>query len=210
MIFKKGFGWKACFDSDSGRYFGEYGGMQDYHLFEITKEMLDLELLPVGDINSAATIIEIIDEEIVLGGGSVFSGYIGLSCDNMYLKNGVNYYKTGDIGFIEENLLFCKGRMDDQIKYNGYRIELNDVKNNLNKIKGIKDSVVIPKYNGNIVKGLKAFVVCETCFDKSYIRKELLKKLPSYMIPSSIVEIKKIPINKNGKVDKEALKNNEK
>ncbi|MBQ6877987.1 MAG: hypothetical protein IJO22_06265 [Oscillospiraceae bacterium] len=41
MLFKKGSGWKACFNSDSGRYFGEYGGMQDYHLFEITKEMFE-------------------------------------------------------------------------------------------------------------------------------------------------------------------------
>ena len=41
MLFKKGLGWKACFDSDSGRYFGEYGGMQDYHLFEITKEIFE-------------------------------------------------------------------------------------------------------------------------------------------------------------------------
>ena len=41
MLFKKGSGWKACFDSDSGRYFGEYGGIQDYHLFEITKEMFE-------------------------------------------------------------------------------------------------------------------------------------------------------------------------
>ena len=41
MVFKKGFGWKAFSDSDSGRYFGEYGGMQDYHLFEITKEMFE-------------------------------------------------------------------------------------------------------------------------------------------------------------------------
>lgn len=41
MIFKKGFGWKACFDGDSGRYFGEYGGIQEYHLFEITKEMFE-------------------------------------------------------------------------------------------------------------------------------------------------------------------------
>ena len=41
MLFKKGSGWKACFDSDNGRYFGEYGGMQDYHLFEITKEMFE-------------------------------------------------------------------------------------------------------------------------------------------------------------------------
>lgn len=41
MLFKTGSGWKACFDSGSGRYFGEYGGIQSYDLFEITKEMFD-------------------------------------------------------------------------------------------------------------------------------------------------------------------------
>ena len=41
MIFKKGFCWKACFDSNNGRYFGEHGGIQEYYLFEITKEMFD-------------------------------------------------------------------------------------------------------------------------------------------------------------------------
>ena len=41
MQFKKGWGWKACFDEDSGRYFGEYGGTQSYHLFEITKDIFD-------------------------------------------------------------------------------------------------------------------------------------------------------------------------
>ena len=41
MFFKNGSGWKACFDRESGRYFGEYGGIQSYHLFEITKEIFD-------------------------------------------------------------------------------------------------------------------------------------------------------------------------
>ena len=41
MFFKNGLGWKACFDSNSGRYFGEYGWVQSYHLFEITKEIFD-------------------------------------------------------------------------------------------------------------------------------------------------------------------------
>jgi len=41
MIFKKGSGWKACYDSNTGRYFGEYGGFQAYFLFEITKEIFD-------------------------------------------------------------------------------------------------------------------------------------------------------------------------
>lgn len=41
MFFKKGTGWKACYDTDSGRFFGEHGGMQAYYLFEITKEIFD-------------------------------------------------------------------------------------------------------------------------------------------------------------------------
>ncbi len=41
MIFKTGNGWKACFDEDRGRYFGEYGGIQSYSLYEITKEQFD-------------------------------------------------------------------------------------------------------------------------------------------------------------------------
>ena len=41
MFFKNGSGWKACFDRESGRYLGEYGGIQSYHLFEITKEIFD-------------------------------------------------------------------------------------------------------------------------------------------------------------------------
>ena len=41
MQFRKGGGWTACLDEENGRYFGEYGGTQSYHLFEITKEIFD-------------------------------------------------------------------------------------------------------------------------------------------------------------------------
>ena len=41
MQFKKGSGWKACYNNETGRYFGEYGGIQSYHLYELTKEMFD-------------------------------------------------------------------------------------------------------------------------------------------------------------------------
>ena len=41
MQFKKGSGWKACYNEETGRYFGEYGGIQSYHLYELTKEMFD-------------------------------------------------------------------------------------------------------------------------------------------------------------------------
>ena len=41
MQIKKGYGWKACYDEESGRYFGEYGGIQEYNLYELTKEQYD-------------------------------------------------------------------------------------------------------------------------------------------------------------------------
>ena len=173
---------------------------------DITKEMLNNNLLPVGEIKNFATNIEILNDEIVLSGDSVFNGYLGLNSSAHYTINGINFYKTGDIGFIENAMLFCKGRKDEQIKYKGYRIELNDIKNNIDNIVNVKDSIVIAKNNSGIVKGLKAYIVCDGNFDRDYIRCELAKKLPFYMIPNSIIEIDKIPLTKNGKVDKEALK----
>ncbi len=54
MMFKSGSGWKACFDETCGRYFGEYGGTQSYHLFELTKEIYDAldETMSEGDAGS--------------------------------------------------------------------------------------------------------------------------------------------------------------
>ncbi len=54
MVFKNGSGWKACFDETSGRCFGEYGGIQAYHLYEITRERFDRldESMTEGDAGS--------------------------------------------------------------------------------------------------------------------------------------------------------------
>ena len=51
MIFKTGSGWKACFDNETGRYFGEYGGTMSYSLYELTKEQYDAldESMTEGD-----------------------------------------------------------------------------------------------------------------------------------------------------------------
>ena len=100
-------------------------------------------------------------------------------------------------------MLYCKGRKDNQIKYKGYRIELNDIKNNILKINGVIDAEVIAKYTeDNIVKSIKAFVVLDRSID---IKDELRKLLPSYMIPKSIKVLDKLPINNNGKIDRKAL-----
>lgn len=173
----------------------------------ITKEMINnLQLLPVGEIETFATDIEIIDDEIVLKGKSVFNGYLANYAGGYYKENDITCYKTGDIGFIENGKLYCKGRKDSQIKYKGYRIELNEIEHNINLIKGVKECAVVAKKTDNsVVKTIKAFVVVENKEKTSYIKSELEKYIPSYMIPKTIKIIDKLPINQNGKVDRKAL-----
>ena len=174
----------------------------------ITKDILDDEILPVGDVLKSATDIKVINNEIVLKGNSVFSGYLGNYNGGYYKENGINVYKTGDYGYIKNNKLYCSGRKDNQIKYKGYRIELNDIKNNILKVDGIIDAEVIAKYNqDNIVKNIKAFVVLDSKYDILYVKDELSKLLPSYMIPKTIKVLDKLPVNNNGKVDRKALSN---
>ena len=172
----------------------------------IEDAMLDYELLPVGLSDNLASPIEIIDNEIVIKGKSVFNGYLGGIIGGYYKENNINCYKTGDIGYFKDNYLYCNGRVDNQIKFNGYRIELSDIENNLLKIDGVLDACVIAKKVNNEVKLIKAFVVLNKN-NTSYVKEELSKLIPQYMMPKVIEGIDKMPINKNGKVDREVLNN---
>ena len=178
-------------------------------LIEINKDMLEYKYLPVGKISTSAVNIEITNKEIVLKGKSVFNGYIDINSNNYYKENNINCYKTGDIGNIKDDYLYCEGRIDNQIKYQGYRIELEDIENNLLKIKSIREAVAIAKYkdNSNIVKLIKAYVVLNNNIKEEDIKKELSKLIPNYMIPKKIIIIDKIPINNNGKYDRKKLSN---
>ena len=173
----------------------------------ITKEMADeLILLPVGEIKTFATDIEIIDDEIILKGRSVFGGYLSNETGGYYNENNINCFRTGDIGYIEDGKLYCKGRKDRQVKYKGYRIELNDIEYNINLINGVEDCAVVAKYNDDsVVKSIVAFVVAEDGIDINYIKLELEKYLPRYMTPKTIRLNEKLPINQNGKIDRRAL-----
>lgn len=173
----------------------------------ITKEILEKEeLLPVGEVNTFATQIEIINDEIVLKGDSVFGGYLGDYIGGFYKERNVNCYRTGDIGFIKNNKLYCKGRLDNQIKFKGYRIELSDIEYNINQISGVKECAVVAKYNDNgVVKTVKAFVTVESGVDVEYIKNNLRSRIPGYMMPKTIKIIDKLPINQNGKIDRKVL-----
>ncbi|MCH5197298.1 MAG: AMP-binding protein [Oscillospiraceae bacterium] len=173
----------------------------------ITKEMAyEQQLLPVGEVKTFATEIEIIDDEIVLKGKSVFSGYLLNIIGGHYIENDTDCYKTGDIGFIQDGKLYCRGRKDRQVKFKGYRIELNDIEHNIGLIRGVKECAVVAKYSDALaVKSIIAFVTAEDGIDASYIKTESEKFIPRYMVPKTIKIIEKLPINQNGKIDRKAL-----
>lgn len=173
----------------------------------ITEEMLaDGEELPVGAIASAATEISITDGEIVLRGPSVFGGYAGVREEERTVP-GADGYHTGDCGFFRDGLLYYRGRMDSQVKYKGYRIELYDIENNLNRLPEVHESAVVAVRDANgAVKTIQAYVVTEDEQNGAeFVKTELRKLLPEYMIPKTIKKVSALPVNANGKLDRKAL-----
>lgn len=117
--------------------------------------------LPVGKVKEDCKIFILNNEgkmaadgekgEIVIVGDSVSVGYYNNKemTERSFLKmviDDIEYraYKTGDEGYIKDGILHYCGRIDFQVKVNGFRIELEDIENNLRKIELIKSAVVIP------------------------------------------------------------------
>ncbi|MBD3182748.1 amino acid adenylation domain-containing protein [Candidatus Poribacteria bacterium] len=117
-------------------------------------------------------------------------------------------YHTGDLGVMEpDTLLTHLGRKDFQIKIRGYRIESAEVENTMMQMESIREAVVktAPYKSGE--QRLVAYYIPEVGYSPtvSLLRKELAEKLPDYMIPSTFVKMKIMPLNTNNKVDRQAL-----
>ena len=142
--------------------------------------------------------------EILITGKSVAAGYVGKNENESFIEyNGNKAYLTGDLGYKKDGILYYKARKDRQIKYKGYRIELSDIENNLNRLEYIDRAIVATKESDDkkILK-IIGFVKLKSDTNKEaiQIKKDLIKRIPEYMCPT-IKIIDKIPINKNGKCD---------
>jgi len=178
-------------------------------LVEITNEILEkYNPLPVGYPKLESELI-IDEDEIVIVGKNVSIGYLNrpdLNETKFITIKGERAFKTGDLGYIEDGMLFCKGRNDNQVKLHGYRIELEEITAKLKELSTIENAATIAlKHNGE-TKKIVSFVVSNQQELKMEIIKENLAKLiPSYMIPSDIRLLTEIPLNNNGKTDSKKL-----
>ena len=117
-------------------------------------------------------------------------------------------YKTGDYGFVKDNVFYVLGRRDEQIKLNGYRIELSEIEEKILDLKqfGFENAAVIAlKRDTGTVLRLVCFYTSKEATESTIIKEALAKNLPSYMMPSEFIKIDEIPVSTNHKTDKKAL-----
>ncbi len=153
--------------------------------------------------------------EIVIHGDNVSVGYFGrpdLSEAVFGLSDGTRTYRTGDWGSLDaDGRLFVTGRMDGQIKLNGYRIELGDIEANLRELAEVCDAVVLPVIGRDTPDLLAAFVVPAARGSRTdlelllALRRALSERLPAYMIPKKFRFLESFPMTANGKADRRQL-----
>jgi len=150
--------------------------------------------------------------ELYISGDGVGKGYLNNSeltkrsfIPNPFIKNTI-MYKTGDAGiYTRSGEIICLGRLDNQVKIRGLRIELEEIENELNKLSDINSCVVAKKNLSQSHEVLCAYFTANTVLDVSHIRKALEKSLPRYMIPSYFIQMDKLPYTHNGKIDRKKL-----
>ena len=196
----------------------------------VTDEMLqNYKRLPIG-YTKADSPTFVIDEEgqkvpngqqgeIIVCGPAVSKGYLNnpeKTAEAFFEFEGLPAYHTGDVGSMtDEGLLLYGGRMDFQIKFNGFRIELEDVSQNLNKSKYIDSAVAVPRYNkDHKVQNLLAYVILKDGVAEQFereiditkaIKEDLQDIMMSYMMPSKFLYRETLPLTPNGKIDIKGL-----
>ena len=150
--------------------------------------------------------------ELLVGGDGVARGYLNNTeltkekfIDNPFVT-GERAYRTGDLArWLPDGNIEFLGRIDGQVKIRGYRIEPKEIETVLTGHKDVKEAVVLVKTDQKDNKYLCAYLVIQNNLSVREIREYLSGRLPDYMVPSDYIEISKIPLTLNGKVDIKAL-----
>ena len=150
--------------------------------------------------------------ELLIAGAGVGRGYLNRpdKTAECFIPNpfqeGMRAYRSGDIvrWRTDGNIEFV-GRQDGQVKIRGFRIELKEVEAVLRECPGVKDVTVQAFDNPSGGKFIAAYVVAEGKFDIPTAHAFIKERKPPYMVPAAFIQLDKIPLNVNQKVDRKAL-----
>ncbi|WP_367865336.1 amino acid adenylation domain-containing protein [Pedobacter sp. WC2423] len=149
--------------------------------------------------------------EIYIGGTGLAEGYLynpELS-GQLFLPNpfipAMKVYKTGDMARrSDKGIIEYIGRLDSQVKINGYRVELSEIEKQLITHPYIKDAVVLLKSGDSNQASIYAYYIAEAnrgeLLTESVLRQYSTERLPYYMIPNYFIAIDHLPLTSNGKI----------
>jgi amino acid adenylation domain-containing protein len=119
---------------------------------------------------------------------------------------GARLYRTGDLArFLPDGNIEFLGRIDHQVKVRGFRVEPAEVEATIKSLSGVKEAVVVPEDSRSGEKILAAYVVADSTLGSNQLRSLLRQEIPDYMVPSRVLMLESLPLNRNGKVDLPAL-----
>ena len=153
--------------------------------------------------------------ELMISGFQVSRGYLNKpeKTAEVYTKNIYDntegyevLYHSGDVArYLTDGNIQIIGRKDSQVKIRGFRIELSEVEEVIRRYPGIKDATVVAFDDPNGGKYIAAYVVSDSEVDINGLNDFIKETKPAYMVPAVTMQIDKIPLNQNQKVNKKAL-----
>lgn len=161
----------------------------------------NLDLMPMGAIG-----------ELCIAGDGVAVGYLNrqLLTNEKFVNNvklaNERIYRTGDLArWLPDGNIEYMGRNDFQVKVRGNRIELGEIENQLLRIEGIREAIVLAKQDKDKNTYLCAYYVAEKAIQEAKLIEIVRQGLPDYMIPAHFIHLHSMPVTANGKLDRKAL-----
>jgi len=148
--------------------------------------------------------------ELYLGGAQLARGYHGrpdITAERFlpdpYGAPGARVYRSGDQACLRaDGRLDYLGRVDEQLKIRGYRVEPGELAEQLRREPGVRDAAVIAE---GVPPRLVGYVAADAGLDLAALKQRLAQRLPEYLLPAQLVLLKRLPLNANGKLDRRAL-----
>ncbi|SAH99072.1 D-alanine-D-alanyl carrier protein ligase [Bordetella ansorpii] len=186
--------------------------------------LLHSETLPIG-VPLAGNTAHVLDQhlnpvppgiagELYLGGAQVARGYqgrAGLTAERFVAHPGLpglRLYRSGDkVRQLSDGSLLFLGRLDDQVKLRGYRVEPDEVARVLRGLPGVADAAVIARADAQGRLQLHAYAApaAGRAIPSAALRTGLARVLPDYMVPATLTVLPRLPLTANGKLDRRAL-----
>ncbi|MBO6070474.1 MAG: amino acid adenylation domain-containing protein, partial [Succinivibrionaceae bacterium] len=152
---------------------------------------------------------DLVPGELWIGGTGVALGYVNapeITAAHFVEFEGERWYRTGDQGrYHKGGIMEFLGRLDHQVKVRGHRIELGEIESALCSVGGVKRALALTAENAGRIRLAAAVETDDSSLSQDFIRQQLFKCVPEYMVPENIIFYASFPVSANGKIDRKTV-----